>query len=439
MNRSFDTLIGILNGVIGDQLANSSSPLATNAGFYYANRKLDLSTPVDLQLDFPISNKIIVFLHGLTNTESIWDYPQRSLAEQEPKAESYGNYGSALHKSLGYTPFFIRYNSGLPIEENGRIVNGLLSQLISSYPCECDEIVLVGFSMGGLIARLAQSYGENLNERWFQLFHHAIYIGTPHEGARLEKFADAASSLLSDLPKDYFSHWADWINVRSAGIKDLKHGLKPNPKQASNKLDDSHSTAHFSKDAEHSFISGALSQDSNALLNKFFGDSLVTQASASPSNRPEFSHSEHFDGLHHLELAHSPSVYHTMEKWLQNSSTRALSWKPVTRSVVDSDQTEASTTPVKAALIQHSNAEIANAGALLVAQAYLKALDTVETIHNAISVEPYSVLNRIPPIKLASEPIAQIHLGISETVFSALRLCGTGATKVLENATKTSQ
>lgn len=436
MNRSFDTLIGILNGVIGDQLANTSSPLATNVGFYYANRKLDLSTPVDLQLDFPVSNKVIVFLHGLTNTESIWDYPQRSLAEQEPNAESYGNYGSALHKSLGYTPFFIRYNSGLPIEENGRIVNDLLSQLISSYPCECEEIVLVGFSMGGLISRLAQSFGEHLNEPWFQLFHHAIYIGTPHEGARLEKFADAASSLLSDLPKDYFSHWADWINIRSAGIKDLKHGLKQNPKQPSNNLGGSHSTAHFSKNAEHSFVSGALSEDSNALINKFFGDSLVTQASASPSNRPEFSHSAHFDGLHHLELAHSPNVYHTIEKWLQNSSTRPLSWKPVTH---NSDKTQESTTQEKAALIQHSKAEIANAGALLVAQAYLKTLDTVETIHNAISVEPYSVLNRIPPVKLASAPIEQIHLGISETVFSALRLCGTGATKVLESAAKPSQ
>jgi len=433
MNRSFDTLIGILNGAIGDKLASGANPLATNAGFYHANQKLSLKSSIQAQLGLPISNKIIVFLHGLTNTESIWDYPQRALAEQSPNPESIGNYGSALHASLGYTPFFVRYNSGLPIEENGKIVNKMLSELFSSYPHKYDELVIVGFSMGGLISRLAQSFGENMNEPWFQTLQHAIYIGTPHEGAPLEKFADAASSLLSDLPQDYFSHWADWINLRSAGIKDLKHGLKPNPANLSSKQNNGKIEAaaeHFGKHAKHSFISGALSQNSSALLNKFFGDSLVREDSANPSNRPEFSHSAHFDGLHHLELAHSPSVFHQMETWLKEDTERPLSWAN-NSATTNSVSTSAPEDQLEALERLQDKAAMANAAALLAAQAYLKALDTVEIVHNAISKEPYSALNRVPAVNRVSTPIEQLHLGISDTVFSPLRLCGTTATSVL--------
>ena len=61
----------ILNGVIGDYLEKENNPLAIRMGFYHQFNRLVLDDKLALQLDTPLSNKIVIFVHGLTNLESV--------------------------------------------------------------------------------------------------------------------------------------------------------------------------------------------------------------------------------------------------------------------------------------------------------------------------------------------------------------------------------
>ena len=69
--------------------------------------------------------RLVVFIHGLTGDEFCWSWGQ-NLATNPDAADP---YGSRLTSDLGYTPVYLRYNSGLHISENGRTVAALLEEL----------------------------------------------------------------------------------------------------------------------------------------------------------------------------------------------------------------------------------------------------------------------------------------------------------------------
>src|SRR3954454_1007303 len=88
----------------------------------------------------PRTPDIAVFVHGLGETEYAWGRR---------------NYGERLTEDLGYTPVFVRYNTGRHISENGASLAALLDDLVADWPVEVRRIAIVGHSMGGLVARSA--------------------------------------------------------------------------------------------------------------------------------------------------------------------------------------------------------------------------------------------------------------------------------------------
>ena len=84
-----------------------------------------------------ITPHVVVFLHGLGETEHAWGSP---------------NYGDLLDD---VTPVFIRFNTGRHISENGAALAALLDALVRDWPVEVERITLIGHSMGGLVARSA--------------------------------------------------------------------------------------------------------------------------------------------------------------------------------------------------------------------------------------------------------------------------------------------
>ncbi|WP_197481279.1 hypothetical protein, partial [Oleiphilus sp. HI0086] len=136
----------ILNGVIGDYLEKECNPLAIQMGFYYHYKRLVLNEHLVHQLDAPLSNKVVVFVHGLTNLETVWDYHLKAPSEGESLVDHYidscfdykggdvrENYGTKLQEDFGYTPFYLRYNTGLSLEKNGRLLAKQLTQLHEAY------------------------------------------------------------------------------------------------------------------------------------------------------------------------------------------------------------------------------------------------------------------------------------------------------------------
>src|SRR3954452_9999319 len=145
--------LGALNGAIGDRLADSGNPLA-----------LEMSFRGSLE---PVTRKLVVFVHGLCETDEAW-----RLGSRPP-------YVARLHEELGYTPLYLRYNTGLRIPDNGRRLSALLEEVVRDWPVPVDEIALVGHSMGGLVPRSACNCGG----AWTRSVRHVFCLGTPHLGA----------------------------------------------------------------------------------------------------------------------------------------------------------------------------------------------------------------------------------------------------------------
>jgi len=73
---------------------------------------------------------------------------------------------NGLRDDLGYSPVFLRYNTGLHVSVNGRTLAEILELLQDQWPVPITELVLIGHSMGGLVARSACHYGAELQHGW---------------------------------------------------------------------------------------------------------------------------------------------------------------------------------------------------------------------------------------------------------------------------------
>ena len=410
----------VLNGIIGDYLEKENSPLAIKMGFYHRGRKLDLNESLASQFDSPLTNKVVLLVHGLTNLETVWDFPSNSLIRDDESSEPQ-NYGTKLQQDFSYTPIYLRYNTGLPVERNAEELSNLLANLMKVFPVEIEELTLIGFSMGGLLCRDAQRFALMESALWLQALSKVFYIGSPHEGAPLEKIGYFAGEVFRQLPKEYLSHWADVIDVRSEGIKDLKHGLKKREGSPNESPCES-----FVSSARHYFISGGVFDDSYSFLNKLVGDSLVRKSSAKPSSAPKDSASAHFNGLAHIPLAHSELVYQQIREWIERDeddhTIDLIRLEPNAESCRVSNSTD------------FSNSELISGTIDLLVSGFNGAVKTVETMHYSIAEESFAKTNRLPVISQFSFPVEKIHKGVSDSVFSSLRYGGRLIHKVAKSS-----
>jgi hypothetical protein len=265
-------------------------------------------------------------------TESIWRFPDGT------------DYGSKLRAELGITPVYLRYNSGLPLARNGAALDELLQALVAAYPVPIEELILIGYSMGGLLVRcachLACAQGESepptrrrRQERsasglgvhgalavepldtdtpsavggsaWLALVQRAIYLGTPHLGAPAERAGRALVGLLHAIPDPYTRLIGDIAALRSHGIRDLGnarlHASDPVP---------------LLPGIQHAFVAGSLANE--PWLAALLGDSLVSIASASGHGLVEASSPgspavsvtvKVIPERNHLDLAHDAGTY----------------------------------------------------------------------------------------------------------------------------------
>ncbi len=291
-------LEGAVCGALGDHVEERHPQLAPRMAVRLASGDVDVE-PAALAAAFPrAERRVAVFLHGLCETEAAWGRP--ALDDDAP-----GTYGDRLRRHLGHSPVFLRYNSGLRVAENGRRLAGLLDRLLGAWPVEVDEVVLVGHSMGGLVVRSACLEGERSGLPWVGRVRHCVYLGTPHDGAPLERAARRAAGVLRLLPET--TALASAVEVRSAGIKDLAHpDLGP-----------------LLASARHHAVAATVGASPRHLSSRLLGDTLVLHGSALGHGRrggapldlaEEDRH--HLGGVHHFALADHPLVYERLRHWL---------------------------------------------------------------------------------------------------------------------------
>jgi pimeloyl-ACP methyl ester carboxylesterase len=85
-----------------------------------------------------------------------------------------------------------------------------------------NEIVILGHSMGGLVARSACHVARAAGRRWLEKLRALVFLGTPHHGAPLERGGHWIDTLLGVSP--YSAAFTRLGRARSAGITDLRHG-----------------------------------------------------------------------------------------------------------------------------------------------------------------------------------------------------------------------
>ena len=132
-----------VNGLIGDRLVRERPQLAIPMAVRAHGRDVRLDRD-GLADAFPdASGRVVVFLHGLCENEAYWNRGRDVRGT---------TYGEAL-AAAGWTPVFLRANTGLGLRENGVALSALLQRLVDDWPTPVERIALVGHSMGGLIIR----------------------------------------------------------------------------------------------------------------------------------------------------------------------------------------------------------------------------------------------------------------------------------------------
>ena len=203
------SVVAVLNGVLGDYLATTGNPLAIDMHLRHDGEALELEREA-LHAALPrAERRVLVMVHGSSMTEAQW----HRLGH---------DHGAALARDLGFTPLYLRYNSGRHVSENGRDFAGLLDRIVAEWPVPVDELAIVAHSMGGLVTRSACHAAETGEQRWRSLLRVLVCLGTPHHGAPLERAGNLVDRMLG--VSRYSAPLARLGRIRSAGVTDLRFG-----------------------------------------------------------------------------------------------------------------------------------------------------------------------------------------------------------------------
>lgn len=313
-----DLASAALNGFAGDRLAQSGNPLAVSMDLRRRGKRIPIER-AHLAASFPdATRRVAVFVHGLACNEHMWSaYSERHYGTPDT------TYGSRLAAELGYTPLYVRYNTGLHISENGRNLARLLQRIAAEWPADIDELTLIGHSMGGLVLRSACHYGREADLDWTRSVRHVVFLGSPHLGAPLEKAVNIAAWCLGLM--DITRPLAVAVNKRSAGIKDLRFGSLRDDDWQTNDLDAflsgrSGDDVPPLEGASHYFVAATLTAHPRHPLGIAVGDLLVREPSASRRGRVRHTQfplgdGRHFGAMNHLELLNHPDLYAQMRQW----------------------------------------------------------------------------------------------------------------------------
>jgi len=302
--------IGIANGMFGEYAVSRGGELPAAMTIRLSHRRVDLDHAA-LAAAFPsASGRIVVFLHGLVETERSW-FHQSNLA----KGRTGTDFGARLVEDHSATAVYLRYNTGRHVSDNGRELVGLLSALVERWPTEVNEIVLIGHSMGGLVARSALHQAQALAMPWISKVTRLVCLGTPHTGAPLERGVAGAAALLSRFATA--APLVGLLALRSDGIKDLAQGYLHQEQwlDQDGEAPDPVATV-LPAGVRQYFVAVTLSRTEGSLWGRLIGDLLVVPTSA--ADRTQSADFQWFGGMNHFDLLRHDTIYDAVLTWLRS-------------------------------------------------------------------------------------------------------------------------
>ena len=299
-------VVSAVNGLIGDRLVAEDSPLAIAMGVRAGGRDV----PVDrdaLRGAFPdATDALVVFVHGLCETEHYWD---RRSRPRPADGSSGPSYGARLAVDEGWSPVFVRANTGLSVAESGVVLSALLTRLVDAWPHDVRRIALVGHSMGGLIVRAACAVSTTDDRDWTPKVTDVVLLGAPHLGSPVERTIARGVRVFHRVPE--LSPFARIFEQRSVGVLDLHDG--PGDE-----------IAHVPH-ARYHLVAATLTRSPRHPLAATVGDLLVPYRSAAgllPNGEEIFPGADvlHVPGADHFDLLNHDDVYAALRAWLADTS-----------------------------------------------------------------------------------------------------------------------
>ncbi len=267
----------IAHGVLDERLLALAPELDLPLTLRHDGRDLEVSAAA-LAAAYPDAGRhLVVFVHGLVHTESVW-------SSGGPGRERLPD----LATEAGASPVLVRYPTGRAIGRNGEELATLLEQLVAAWPVPVETLTIVGHSMGGLVARSAAQTAGERRMVWPRRLGQVLMLASPHLGSWLEKTANVGTWTLRSASARTAPIGA-LIDRRSRGIKDLRFGMlradgwgqAPIDGLLTGRVPDE----PWSEQVVHHLVVGQLRPDPRHPLNLVFGDGLVRAASATGAGR----------------------------------------------------------------------------------------------------------------------------------------------------------
>ena len=170
----------------------------------------------------------------------------------------------------------------------------MLDTLSREWPVRIESIALVGSSMGGLLIRGACAAAERQDLAWIKHVSDVVTIATPHQGTPIEQGVDAVASALSRV--DSTRSLGDFLNSRSEGIKDLRHGRATVDQY------------RLTRSIDHHFIAAVVTSDPASRIGEVLGDLVVRPAAASIGDNRSPTSVTVIGGTNHFKSLTSPAV-----------------------------------------------------------------------------------------------------------------------------------
>ncbi len=279
--------LGVVNGLSGDRLVQDRSQLAVPMSLRHEGREVPATRAGLVAAYGAERDRVVVLLPGLVETEQAWGYRARHRWGQAGTT-----YASRLLDETDWQPVLLRYNTGLAIADNAQSLGVLLGEVVQGWPVPVRDLVLVGHSMGGLVALTAVAGGD---PAWVDRVRAVVTLGSPRDGAPLER---AAARTAEVATRSGHGHWlGGLIGSRSTGIRDLHDEVAHPP------LPD-HVREHV--------VLGSLTPAGWPPERARLGDGLV------PVPRELGAGVVVLPGLNHLDLLNHPAVYRHLLGWLRS-------------------------------------------------------------------------------------------------------------------------
>ncbi len=302
-----EAVLSAVNGVLGDHLEASANTLAIPMQLRREGKPLELTRDGLTGA----KGKVLLMVHGLCMNDLQW-------------RRNGHDHATALAADGGFSPVYVRYNSGLHISANGRALSEQIESLVHAWPVPIDELVILAHSMGGLVTRSACHYGTQARHDWLRHLRQIVFLGTPHHGAPLERGGNWTNLILESSP--YTIAFARLGKVRSAGITDLRYGSLLD--------EDWHGKDRFARsrrsraialptDVKCTAIAASIAQKNGTSIKQLLGDGLVPLGSAlgrhvDPGKDLAFPKTCQWVGygMNHLDLLDRKEVYAQLRRRL---------------------------------------------------------------------------------------------------------------------------